>query len=160
MNIKEVGEIRRHIRRDRSNMPAIYGCYVNDNKEIVAEFRSSTGMMSENESEIYELATKLCLYNTERQKYCDELYLSAKRKLVEKGAYGNVIMLSDESWNAGFVGIVAATFAAWIFAPALLALLDNAIKSGDKPLFKAKKKAKEEVAEAPATQEQAEQPQA
>ena len=33
MKDKEIGEIRRHIRRDRSNMTAIYGCYVNDNKE-------------------------------------------------------------------------------------------------------------------------------
>ena len=61
MNIKEVGEIRRHIRRDRSNMPAIFGCYVNDNKEIVSEFRSSTGMMSENESEKYYALLKRSL---------------------------------------------------------------------------------------------------
>lgn len=53
MNIKEVAEIRRHVRRDRSNMTAIYGCYVNDNKEIISEFRSSTGMMSENEGDKY-----------------------------------------------------------------------------------------------------------
>lgn len=53
MNIKEVAEIRRHVRRDRSNMTAIYGCYVNMAKEIVSEFRSSTGMMSENEGEKY-----------------------------------------------------------------------------------------------------------
>ena len=53
MNEREVGEIRRHTRRDRSNMTAIYGCYVNDNKEIVTQFRASTGMMSENEGEKY-----------------------------------------------------------------------------------------------------------
>ena len=53
MNIKEVAEIRRHIRRDRSNMTAIYGCYVNESKEIISEFRSSTGMMSENEGDKY-----------------------------------------------------------------------------------------------------------
>lgn len=53
MNIREVGEIRRHIRRDRSNMTSIYCCYVNTNKEIISEFRKSTGMMSENESEKY-----------------------------------------------------------------------------------------------------------
>ncbi|MBE6947042.1 MAG: DUF4317 domain-containing protein [Ruminococcaceae bacterium] len=53
MNIKEIGEIRRHIRRDRSNMTAIYGCYVNQGKEIVSEFRRSTGMMSENEGDKY-----------------------------------------------------------------------------------------------------------
>lgn len=53
MNTKEIGEIRRRIRKDRSNMTAIYGCYVNENKEIISNFRLSTGMMSENESEKY-----------------------------------------------------------------------------------------------------------
>lgn len=76
--------------------------------------------VSENESEIYELATKLCTYNIERQKCCDDLYASAKRKLLEKGAYGNVIMLSDESWNSGFVGIVAARIAEEYNRPTLL----------------------------------------
>ena len=50
---KEIGEIRRHLRRDRSNMTAIYGCYVNDNKEIITEFRQSTGIMPENEGDKY-----------------------------------------------------------------------------------------------------------
>ena len=53
MNDKEIGEIRRHLRRDRSNITAIYGCYVNDNKEIIAEFRQSTGLMPENETDKY-----------------------------------------------------------------------------------------------------------
>ena len=76
--------------------------------------------ISENESEIYALATQLCTYNLERQKCCDELYTSAKKKLLEKGAYGNVIMLSDESWNSGFVGIVAARIAEEYNRPTLL----------------------------------------
>ena len=53
MNTKEVGEIRRRVRRDRSNMTAIYGCYVGENREIITEFRQSTAMMSENEAEKY-----------------------------------------------------------------------------------------------------------
>ncbi len=53
MNEKEIGEIRRHLRRDRSNITAIYGCYVNENKEIISQFRQSTGMMPENESDKY-----------------------------------------------------------------------------------------------------------
>ena len=53
MNDKEIGEIRRHLRRDRSNITAIFGCYVNDNKEIISEFRQSTGLMPENESDKY-----------------------------------------------------------------------------------------------------------
>ena len=50
---KEIGEIRRRMRRDRSNMTAIYGCFVNENKEIISRFRQSTGMMPENESDKY-----------------------------------------------------------------------------------------------------------
>ena len=53
MNTKEIGEIRRRVRRDRSNMTAIYGCYVNENKEIISEFRQSTGILPENEAEKY-----------------------------------------------------------------------------------------------------------
>lgn len=53
MNAKEIGEIRRRVRRDRSNMTAIYGCYVNSQKEIISEFKQSTGMMPENEAEKY-----------------------------------------------------------------------------------------------------------
>lgn len=53
MNEKEIGEIRRHTRRDRSNMTAIYGCFVNDNKEIISEYRASTGIMPENEGDKY-----------------------------------------------------------------------------------------------------------
>ena len=53
MNDREIGEIRRRQRRDRSNMTAIYGCYVNDNKEIISEFKQSIGMMPENEAEKY-----------------------------------------------------------------------------------------------------------
>ncbi len=85
--------------------------------DAYAAFRLFT---SENEREIYDLSARLCAYNIERQKCCDELYLSAKQKLREKGAYGNVIMLSDESWNAGFIGIVAARLAEEYNRPTLL----------------------------------------
>ncbi len=53
MNTKEIGEIRRRLRRERSNVTAICGCYVNDNQEIISQFRQSTAIMPENESEKY-----------------------------------------------------------------------------------------------------------
>lgn len=53
MNTREIGEIRRRIRRDRSNMKAIYGCYVNSQKEIISKFKQSTLTMPENEAEKY-----------------------------------------------------------------------------------------------------------
>ncbi len=64
MNTKEIGEIRRRVRRDRSNMTAIYGCYVNGQKEIISTFRQSTGMMPENEAEKYFAVLKRTLSGT------------------------------------------------------------------------------------------------
>lgn len=64
MNEKEVGEIRRHTRRDRSNMTALYGCFVNDKKEIISQFRQSLGTMPENESEKFFALMKRNLSGT------------------------------------------------------------------------------------------------
>ncbi len=64
MNRKEIGEIRRRVQRDRSNMTAIYGCYVNGQKEIVSEFKQSTGIMPENEAEKYFALLKRALSGT------------------------------------------------------------------------------------------------
>jgi len=76
---------------------------------------------STDENKIFDLAAKLTAYNQERQVRCDGLYLSAKNKLKQEGAaYGKVIMLSDDSWNAGFVGIVAARLADEFSRPVLL----------------------------------------
>ena len=57
---------------------------------------------------------------------------------------------------SAFVGLAAAFFVAWVFAPALLAVLDVNLKKKDKPLFAAKKK-KEEVEEASAQTEEVEE---
>lgn len=78
------------------------------------------------ENKIFQFAAKLNEYNSERQKYCDELYTDAKRKINESGECGNVIMLYDDSWNTGFVGIVAARLAEEYARPAILF-----VKNGD-----------------------------
>ncbi len=64
MKEKEIGEIRRHTRRDRSNMTAIHGCFVSEGKEIITQFRLSTGMMPENEGEKYFALLKKVLSGT------------------------------------------------------------------------------------------------
>lgn len=76
--------------------------------------------LESDEAAIYDLSVKLGEYNLERQKCCDELYLSAKRTIKEKGANGRIIILWDESWNTGFVGIVAARLAEEYGRPAML----------------------------------------
>jgi len=76
--------------------------------------------LESDEKVIYDTAVKLGEYNLERQKYCDDLYLSAKSKIKEKGANSRIIILWDGSWNTGFVGIVAARLAEEYSRPALL----------------------------------------
>ena len=51
MNIKEVAEIRRRYRPDRSNISHVRGCFVNEKKEIISEFDQSLGMMPEEDAE-------------------------------------------------------------------------------------------------------------
>ncbi|MCH5148244.1 MAG: single-stranded-DNA-specific exonuclease RecJ [Clostridiales bacterium] len=82
------------------------------------------------ERKIDDLAAKLTSYNLERQKYCEELYLSAKQKISEQGAAGNVIMLCDENWNTGFVGIVAARLADEYSRPAILFVKNGSVLKG------------------------------
>lgn len=94
MNIKEVSEIRRHIRRDRSNMTAIYGCYVNDNKEIVSEFHQSTGMLTENEGEKYFALLKRALSGTIGKNLIDINFQTAQ---VASGAEHKLLMELRES---------------------------------------------------------------
>ena len=78
MNEKEIGEIRRRVRRDRSNMTAIYGCFVNDQKEVVTEYRKSTGMMSENEAERYFGLMKRSLSGTIGKNLIDITFKTAQ----------------------------------------------------------------------------------
>lgn len=78
MNEKEIGEIRRRVRRDRSNMTAIYGCFVNDQKEIVTEYRQSTAIMSENEAERYFGLMKRTLSGTVGKNLIDITFRTAQ----------------------------------------------------------------------------------
>ena len=41
MNEKEISEIRRRFRADKHNIAHIRGCYVNEKKEIIAQFDQS-----------------------------------------------------------------------------------------------------------------------
>ena len=61
------------------------------------------------ENKVFDLAVKLNEYNVARQARCEEIYREAKAKVtLTKADEREVIMVSDENWQAGFVGIVAA----------------------------------------------------
>lgn len=106
MNDKEIGEIRRHLRRDRSNITKIYGCFVNDNREIITEFSQSTGMMPENEGDKYFALFKRVLSGSIGKNLID---LSFKTAQVAQGAPEHKLLmdlreckLSDDELLHGF----------------------------------------------------------
>lgn len=53
MNQREVGELRRRFRPDKSAISRVYGCYVNTNKEIIACLDAPLGIMPQEEAEAY-----------------------------------------------------------------------------------------------------------
>ena len=47
MNEREVAELRRRFKADKSNITHVCGCYVNESKEIISEFDHSLATLSE-----------------------------------------------------------------------------------------------------------------
>ena len=65
--------------------------------------------ISEDPHETFEYCVKLSRYNIARQTECDAIYAAAKIKIQKENlAEGGVILVEDESWKTGFIGIVAA----------------------------------------------------
>ena len=53
MNTKEVSELRRRWQPDKNAVKRIYGCFVNERKEIVADLDEPLGSMPQEEAEEY-----------------------------------------------------------------------------------------------------------
>ncbi|MBQ2961113.1 MAG: DUF4317 domain-containing protein [Oscillospiraceae bacterium] len=64
MNQKELNEIRRRIKPERSSIQHIYGCYVNSNREIISYIDESLGLLSKEEVEKYLALMKKTLSGT------------------------------------------------------------------------------------------------
>ena len=51
MNEKEIAELRRRFRPEKTSITHIRGCCVNENREIVSQFDQSLALLSQEESE-------------------------------------------------------------------------------------------------------------
>ena len=51
LNEKEVAEIRRRFNPQKTNIIGVHGCYVNENREIVAEFNQPLAALTQDETE-------------------------------------------------------------------------------------------------------------
>ena len=64
MTEKEIGELRRRLRPDRTAITAIRGCYVSESREILTRFRQSLGLCAEEDKETYLKLLKKVLSGT------------------------------------------------------------------------------------------------
>ena len=71
-----------------------------------------------------ELATALCDMNRQRQSVESEIYRQAK-EMLPQGQQPAAIVLADETWHQGVVGIVASRIAEEFYCPTFLICLDG-----------------------------------
>lgn len=61
MTSKEIGEVRRQLKPEKSNLTCIYGCYINQAGEPISDFAQRVGLMKEEEKEYYHALLKKVL---------------------------------------------------------------------------------------------------
>ncbi|MBE7086934.1 MAG: single-stranded-DNA-specific exonuclease RecJ [Clostridiales bacterium] len=82
------------------------------------------------EQEKFDLAVKLNSYNMERQTDCEDIYKQACQKIIDQDLIrDDIILVYDESWNAGSIGIVASKLVEEFGRPVIIfASHDGALK--------------------------------
>ena len=74
MNQKELGELRRRFKPERSAVSRIYGCYVNSQKEVISYLDESLGLMPQEEAEKYLSLLKKALSGAQGRNLIDIVF--------------------------------------------------------------------------------------
>ena len=106
MNEKEVAEIRRRFKPEKSNITHIRGCYVNEKREIVSEFDQSIAMMPQEEAEKMLATLKRTLSGTLGKNLIDIIF--ATKQVLDSEEHGLLMALRGSSLNDQ--GIVEAFY--------------------------------------------------
>ena len=94
MNDKEISEIRRRYRAEKSGISRIRGCYVNEKRTIISEFDQSLGRMSESEAEEVLTLLRKALSGKVGTNLMDIAFSTAQ---VQSGAEHGLLMTLRES---------------------------------------------------------------
>ena len=78
MNQRELNEIRRRFKPDRTAISRVYGCYVNSNREIISHIDTSLGLLSQEEQEMYLSLLKNSLSGTLGRNLMDITFSTAQ----------------------------------------------------------------------------------
>ena len=101
MNQKEIAELRRRFKPDKSAISRIYGCYVNSNKEVVSYIDESLGMMPEDESEKYLGLLKKSLSGTQGKNLIDIVF--STEQVMDSDEHRLLMSLRDSGLKDGDV---------------------------------------------------------
>ena len=105
MNEREIGELRRRLKPEKTTITHVRGCYVNEKREIVSQFNQSISVLSEEEGEKVLALLRKCLSGTQGKNLVD---LSFSTNQVAGGEAHKLLMslrdggLEDEETVAGF----------------------------------------------------------
>lgn len=99
MNQKELGELRRRLRPEKSAIKNVYGCYVNSSKEIVSYLDESLGRMSGEEVEKYLGFLKKTLSGSLGKNLVDVVF--ATEQVMDSDEYRLLSALRESELKSG-----------------------------------------------------------
>lgn len=98
MTEKEIAEIRRRYKGEKSGISRVRGCYVNDKREIVSEFDQSLGLMTEDESEEMLSILKKTLSGSIGKNLADIEF--SNHQVLEGEQHGGLMRLRDTALDS------------------------------------------------------------
>ncbi len=93
MNEKEIAELRRRIRPDKSSITHVRGCYVDESREIVAQFDQSLALMGQEEGERFLAILRKTLSGTLGKNLIDLTFTT--RQVVDSEEHRLLMTLRD-----------------------------------------------------------------
>ena len=99
MNQKELGELRRRFRPEKSAISRVYGCYVNSSREIVSYLDESLGRMAQEEAEKYLSLLKKSLSGTLGKQLIDIVF--STEQVMDSDEYRLLSALRESELKSG-----------------------------------------------------------
>ena len=99
MNQKELSELRRRFRPEKSAISRVYGCYVNSSREIVSFLDESLGRMAQEEAEKYLSLLKKSLSGTLGKQLIDIVF--STEQVMDSDEYRLLSALRESELKSG-----------------------------------------------------------
>ena len=101
MNQKEIGELRRRFKPEKSAISRIYGCYVNSRREVISYIDESLGRMPQEEAEKYLDLLRKTLSGTSGKNLIDIVF--STQQVADSDEHRLLMALRDSGLKDGEV---------------------------------------------------------